>query len=184
MHLCDPRWTARVMEAGEESGVDGGAKLAGGPRFGVERIRGMRRLGDGSTRCGRRQGSSTGGAMDNRSESGRDVDEGTLDQMAVESVDREAYLEGCSVVTLRTGVHVMDKEWTRRKDTRSSKRRGDWYNREYSQDSRVVGKVGGDATRESTLKPAVRARRSSQVPALLAQDHVFGSRPHPRLRHL
>jgi hypothetical protein len=56
-----------------------------------------------------------GGTMDNRSESGRDVDEGTLDQMAVESVDREACLEGCSVVTLQTGVHVMDKEWARRK---------------------------------------------------------------------
>jgi hypothetical protein len=54
---------------------------------------------------------------DNRSESGRNNDEGMLGQMAVESVGREACLERCWIVTLRRGVLVMDKDkdWTRRK---------------------------------------------------------------------
>jgi hypothetical protein len=80
---------------------------------------------------------------DNRSESGRNDDEGMLGQMAVESVGREACLERCWIVTLRRGVLVIHKDSTRtghaEKDVGDSKRRGDGYNSVYSQDSRVVG---------------------------------------------
>ena len=59
---------------------------------------------------------------------------------------------------------------TQRKDGRGSKRQGDGYNSVYSQDRRVVGKVGWYPTRECCLKPAIRARRS------FAATRSFGTR--------